>query len=149
MKSFDTAGPIKSEKHYNIPALSRWDSDQIYRLIDEECYFVLHAPRQTGKTTCLLALMERLDGEGNHTILYVNVEPAQAMRGGVETGMRTIVSSVARNAHRYLTINGLGHGSMKPFTNSAPMVPCRACSPAGPRKTISPSSCSSTRWTAW
>nr|VFK01291.1 MAG: hypothetical protein BECKLFY1418A_GA0070994_11412 [Candidatus Kentron sp. LFY] len=56
MKSFSTAGPIKPNKHYNIPPLSRWDVDEIYSLIEDERYFVLHAPRQTGKTSCLLAL---------------------------------------------------------------------------------------------
>ncbi len=102
MKTFSTAGPVRSDKHYSIPALSRWDTDEIHRLIQEERYFVLHAPRQTGKTTCLLALMEKLDAEKNHTALYVNVEPAQSARGDVEAGMRTIVGGVAENAYLYL-----------------------------------------------
>ena len=102
MKTFATAGPVKSDDHYNIPALSRWDMDEIYRLIQEKRYFVLHAPRQTGKTTCLLALMAKLNKEGNYTALYVNVEPAQSARGDVEAGMRTIVGGVAEDARRYL-----------------------------------------------
>ena len=75
MKTFNTAGPTKPDKHYNIPPLSRWDMDEIHRLIAEERCFVLHAPRQTGKTSCLLALMERLNAEGDYTTLYANLEP--------------------------------------------------------------------------
>nr|VFK14763.1 MAG: AAA-like domain [Candidatus Kentron sp. LPFa]VFK30545.1 MAG: AAA-like domain [Candidatus Kentron sp. LPFa] len=102
MKTFCTAGPVRPNKHYAIPTLSRWDIDEIYRLIGEERYFVLHAPRQTGKTTCLLALMAELNVEEDYTALYVNVEPAQSARGNVEAGMRTIVSGIAQNARRYL-----------------------------------------------
>nr|VFK29949.1 MAG: AAA domain-containing protein [Candidatus Kentron sp. MB]VFK31916.1 MAG: AAA domain-containing protein [Candidatus Kentron sp. MB]VFK76172.1 MAG: AAA domain-containing protein [Candidatus Kentron sp. MB] len=102
MKTFSTAGPVKSDDHYNIPALSRWDTDEIYRLIEEKRYFVLHAPRQTGKTTCLFALMEKLNREDHYTALYVNVEPAQAMRGNVETGMRTILDAFVSSADQYL-----------------------------------------------
>jgi len=71
-------------------------------LIAEEGYFVLHAPRQTGKTSCLLALMEQLNVEEDYTAFYVNLEPPQAARGDVEAGMRTIVSGVAQNARQYL-----------------------------------------------
>nr|VFJ91624.1 MAG: AAA-like domain [Candidatus Kentron sp. H]VFJ92695.1 MAG: AAA-like domain [Candidatus Kentron sp. H]VFJ99498.1 MAG: AAA-like domain [Candidatus Kentron sp. H] len=102
VKTFSTAGPVRPDKHYNIPALSRWDADEIYRLIEEERYFVLHAPRQTGKTSCLLALMEKLNAERDYTALYVNVEPAQSARGNVEAGMRTIVSGLTEDARHYL-----------------------------------------------
>ena len=77
MKTFNTAGPVKSDKHYSIPALSRWNIDGILRLIEEERYFVLHAPRQTGKTTCLLALMEKLNAEADYRacLLYTSPSP--------------------------------------------------------------------------
>ena len=102
MKTFNTAGPVRPDDHYNIPALSRWDTDEIRRLIREKRYFVLHAPRQTGKTSCLLALMERLNAEEDYTALYMNLEPAQAARGNVEAGMRMIAGGIAQNARRYL-----------------------------------------------
>ena len=53
MRFINTTGPIKPDRHYHVPPLSRVDPDEILRLIDEERYFVLHAPRQTGKTTVL------------------------------------------------------------------------------------------------
>ena len=54
MKYFITAGPTSSEKYYEIPVAKRVDLDEIMMLIEQEKYFVLHAPRQTGKTTILL-----------------------------------------------------------------------------------------------
>jgi len=102
MRTFNTAGPVRPDDHYNIPALSRWDMDEIRRLLKEKRYFVLHAPRQTGKTTCLLALMEKLNGEGNYTALYANVEPAQAARGNMETGMKIILDALVASADQYL-----------------------------------------------
>ena len=66
-------------------------------LIRTERYFVLHAPRQTGKTSALLALRDLLNrgGEGDYRCVYVNVEPAQAMREDVETAMRAILGALA------------------------------------------------------
>ena len=58
---------------------------------------MLHAPRQTGKTSALLALRDLLNGggEGDYRCVYVNVEPAQAMREDVETAMRAILGELA------------------------------------------------------
>ncbi|WP_133511801.1 ATP-binding protein [Candidatus Thiosymbion oneisti] len=102
MKTFNTAGPTRSDEHYTIPALSRWDMDDIRRLIGEKRYFVLHAPRQTGKTSCLLALMEQLNAEADYRALYVNLEPAQAARGDMASGMRIILDALVAGADEYL-----------------------------------------------
>ncbi len=102
MKTFNIAGPVRPDEHYTVPALARWDMEEIRRLIREKRYFVLHAPRQTGKTSCLLALMEQLNAEKDYRALYVNLEPAQAARGNMEAGMCTIISGIAQNARRHL-----------------------------------------------
>jgi len=94
--------PVKPDKHYSIPPLSRWDTDEIHRLIAEEHYFVLHAPRQTGKTSCLLDLMAQLNAEVDYTALYVNLEPAQAARGDMALGMRIMLDSLVASADQYL-----------------------------------------------
>jgi len=39
--------------------------DNILNLINSKQYFLIHAPRQTGKTTFLHALAHRLNKEGN------------------------------------------------------------------------------------
>lgn len=60
-KFFNTAGPIKPEIHYNVDPLARINVEEIEQLIHQQKYFVLHAPRQTGKTSCLLALRDYLN----------------------------------------------------------------------------------------
>ena len=57
---FNNAGPSVADQNYLIDPLQRIDVTHIEALIAQRRYFVLHAPRQTGKTTCLLALMDHL-----------------------------------------------------------------------------------------
>ena len=102
MRFFNTAGPVRYEKHYCLPPLARFNLDEILSLIDQEKYFVLHAPRQTGKTTCLLALMDELNSEGKYRCLYCNVEMAQAAREDVQRGMQAILGEVASRARDFL-----------------------------------------------
>ena len=83
-KFFNTAGPIKRDIHYNIDPLKRIDLDEMVDLIQQQKYFILHAPRQTGKTSCLLALRDYLNEQGNHIAVYANVEAGQASRNNVE-----------------------------------------------------------------
>ncbi len=62
MKTFNTAGPCIPEDHYLVPITPKFK--QLKKLIDNKRYFILHAPRQTGKTTLMLQLMEDLNKEG-------------------------------------------------------------------------------------
>jgi hypothetical protein len=101
-REFNTAGPCIEGDHYMLDPLARIDVDEVVRLIDGKRYFVLHAPRQTGKTTCLLALMKRLNEVGRYRALYANIEAAQAARGDVAAGMRTVVQSIAQKASALL-----------------------------------------------
>jgi hypothetical protein len=95
MRFFNTEGPIRPEDHYYLPPLSRWDLDAILTLIDQKKYFLLHAPRQTGKTSCLLALMEHLNREGRYRAVYANLEGAQALRERIAEAMPTMVTDLA------------------------------------------------------
>lgn len=58
---FNTEGPVNRADHYCLDPLARLDLPEILNLMEQKKYFVLHAPRQTGKTSCLLALMEYLN----------------------------------------------------------------------------------------
>ena len=100
MRFFNTEGPVFARKHYCIPPLERVDLDEILRLIESERYFVLHAPRQTGKTSTLLALRDLLnrDAGGDYRCVYVNVEAAQAVREDVESAMRVILGELGSRA---------------------------------------------------
>lgn len=95
-RSFNTAGPCVQGDHYMLDPLARLDVDEVLRLIDDKRYFVLHAPRQTGKTTSLIALMQRLNREGRYRALYANIEAAQAARGDVAMGIGAVVQAIAR-----------------------------------------------------
>ena len=95
MRQFNNAGPTVPTKHYSLDPLKRIDLEEILGHIKEERYFVLHAPRQTGKTTCLLALMRHLNAEGHYRAVYANVEGAQTARNNVESGMRAIIATIA------------------------------------------------------
>ena len=95
MRFFNTAGPVNCHDHYCLSPLERIDLPAIVALIDQKKYFVLHAPRQTGKTSCLLALMDYLNREGRYRCLYANVEVAQAARENVASGMRAILNEIA------------------------------------------------------
>ena len=104
MRFFNTEGPVRAEDHYLVPPLTRLDLDEILVLIERKKYFVLHAPRRTGKTSALLALRDLLNGgeAGSCRALYVNVEGAQAMREDVGLAMRTILSEMGSEARRSL-----------------------------------------------
>ncbi|MEZ4864340.1 MAG: ATP-binding protein [Caldilineaceae bacterium] len=98
MRFFNTAGPIKPELHYCVPPLQRFDLDEVLLLIEQQKYFVLHAPRQVGKTTFLLALMDYLNQRGTYHALYFNVEIAQTAREDVNRGISAILSMLSSMA---------------------------------------------------
>jgi len=102
MKFFNTAGPVNCEDHYCLPPLERFDLEELLYLIDNKKYFALHAPRQTGKTSCLLALMKYLNDEGKYNCLYFNVETGQTAREDVKRGMRAIIGEIASGARIFL-----------------------------------------------
>ena len=98
MKFFNTAGPVNQDNHYKIDPLTRWDMDEILTLIDQKKYFILHAPRQTGKTSCLLALRDYLNKAGKYNCVYANFEAAQIARNNVEAGIKSILSELNTRA---------------------------------------------------
>ena len=102
MRFFNTEGPVNCDDHYCLPSFERLDVDEILHLIDRKKYFVLHAPRQTGKTSCLLALMDYLNKRDKYRCLYVNVEAAQAAREDVKRGIKAIVSELGSRADIFL-----------------------------------------------
>src|SRR6056297_2858595 len=93
-KFFNTAGPIIEEDNYCIDPLKRINKDEIIELIAKKRYFILHAPRQTGKTSSLFALQDYINNEGRYKCLYVNIETAQTARSDVARGMKAILSSL-------------------------------------------------------
>ncbi|MBP5340002.1 MAG: AAA-like domain-containing protein [Prevotella sp.] len=93
---FNTAGPNKPQMSYTLDPLKRIDLEEILTLISQERYFVLHAPRQTGKTSCLLALRDYLNAQGNYLAVYANVEAGQAARNNIESVVRTCCGAIGQ-----------------------------------------------------
>jgi len=71
-RTFNTTGPCLSDKHYMLPAGRRLT--QVRALIDGEKYFIIHAPRQTGKTTLLRNLSRELTEEGQYAAITISLE---------------------------------------------------------------------------
>ena len=104
MRFFNTSGPVIAERHYSIPPLDRVDLDEVLGLVRDWKSFNLHAPRQSGKTTALLALQDLLNSgaQGNYRCVYVNVEAGQAGREDVQRTMRAILGALAGRAEESL-----------------------------------------------
>ena len=122
---FNTAGPNKPDINYSIDPLSRFDLAEILLLIRQQRYFMLHAPRQTGKTSCMLALRDYLNGQGSESrqahmngrdatdeseankandyiAVYANVEGGQAKRNDVDGVIRGMCDKLAEEFRRVL-----------------------------------------------
>ena len=95
---FNTAGPNRPDEQYTIDPLSRFDLDDMLMLIRQKKYFVLHAPRQTGKTSCMLALRDYLNKHGDYIAVYANVEGGQASRNNVKSVVKSTVDTLAERA---------------------------------------------------
>lgn len=93
-KHFNTAGPNNPDWHYTLDPLQRWDLEEVLSLIRQNKYFILHAPRQTGKTTSLIALTDYLNQSGEYQSIYANIETAQVARERVAEGMRSVLSEI-------------------------------------------------------
>ena len=100
VRFFNTAGPVVPADHYLIPPLSRVDLDGILMLIRQKKYFVLHAPRQTGKTSALLALRDLLNtgSAGPFRCVHANLEVGQAAREDTGRAMRAVLAALAESA---------------------------------------------------
>ncbi len=100
MRRFNRAGPVAAAKHYCIPPLRRINLGEVLDLIRNEQYFVLHAPRQTGKTSALIALRDLINrgAEGNYRCVYLSVEAASIAREDVRAAMTSIIGELAFEA---------------------------------------------------
>ena len=92
-KKFCIAGPIVPSRNYFVE--HRLDQNEMQTLIDDAAYFVLHAPRQSGKTTAIEEVIGTVNKEGKYLALYINIEPAQAARDTIEKALIVIVNQLA------------------------------------------------------
>ncbi|MCU0493340.1 MAG: ATP-binding protein [Chloroflexaceae bacterium] len=69
---FNVAGPCRPDDNYMLSATARLP--EVMRLISQKLYFVIHAPRQTGKTTAMLTLAQELTRSGKYVAVMLSVE---------------------------------------------------------------------------
>lgn len=70
-RRFNTAGPCDPARHYMVPPLRR--AAPLRALVERGAFFVLHAPRQAGKTTTTLALARELTREGRMAAIAMSL----------------------------------------------------------------------------
>ncbi len=93
---FNTSGPCVPADHYMLPAEERLSEAR--RLVDMKRYFVLHAPRQTGKTTTIAALTSSLNQEGRYTALLASCEEAQAVGEDINRAVDAVLRDIENKA---------------------------------------------------
>ena len=97
MKRFNTTGPCFPDEHYMMPALDRLPG--VRELVARGDYFVVHAPRQTGKTTALQALVSEINAKGDMFALYCTLESLQNATD-VQMANKIIRELIVGNAKR-------------------------------------------------
>lgn len=73
---FNTSGPCRPVDHYMLPPERRLP--ELLSLVEQQQYFVVHAARQSGKTTAMLAFAERLRGMG-YVAAWTTLETSQGV----------------------------------------------------------------------
>ena len=88
---FNIGGPCNPADNYMLSATERLP--EVVSLINKKQYFVVHAPRQCGKTTAFQALADEINAKGDMVALYCSVENAQGL-DDPERGLPSVVGQV-------------------------------------------------------
>jgi hypothetical protein len=95
-RRFNTTGPCRPDLHYMVPAERR--IPEAPGLVEQMGYFVVHAPRQTGKTTALHALAQRLTAAGRYAALLFSCEEGGAAGDAYGSAQRALLGELTRAA---------------------------------------------------
>ncbi|MEZ4662360.1 MAG: hypothetical protein R2911_32825 [Caldilineaceae bacterium] len=105
MRFFNTTGPCNPTDHYMLPATERLAPFDLDRLFAQKAYFVLHAPRQTGKTTAMLALARQLTAAGQYIGVTVSMEVGAGFPDNIDLAERAILGAWRRAIRFQLPAN--------------------------------------------
>ena len=103
---FNVTGLCNPKDHFMVDPLRGLD-ETIVRLIDNKYYFTIHAPRQTGKTTLLRALMDQINTDGNRICLYFSVETAGYRSISINDANKNINRAIVESAKSFLPVEYL------------------------------------------
>jgi hypothetical protein len=96
VRYFNTTGPCRPEEHYMLPAVERLP--EAVQLAEAGRYFIVHAPRQTGKTTIMESLARELTAEGKHAALRFSCESGEAAESDYGAAEFQVLNSIRRAA---------------------------------------------------
>jgi hypothetical protein len=114
IRFFNTTGPCHPDDHYMLPPEDRLVGAQLHRYIKDKLYWVLHAPRQTGKTTFLQSWMREINSGEEAVACYVSVERCQ----GIEEAERAM-PAICDAIQEYASITDLpvpGSDTIQPLS---------------------------------
>jgi hypothetical protein len=99
-----------------LPVLPR--QPEVVKMIDEELYFIFHAPRQSGKTTFFDALTDEINSNGNYYVLYCSLMTLRSITDEKKAMDRVVsqlndamessqVKSIKQKAYSYNSLQGM------------------------------------------
>jgi hypothetical protein len=97
---FNTSGPNNPADHYTLSVLGRLPG--VRGFVDQKLYFVLHAPRQVGKTTALLSLAQELTAEGRYAAVLLSMEQGAAFTDDPGAAELAVLGSWRGSAEAWL-----------------------------------------------
>jgi hypothetical protein len=100
-----------------LPPEERLVGAQLHRYIKDKLYWVLHAPRQTGKTTFLQSWMREINTGSEAIACYVTVEACQGI-AEPERAMPAICMAIEDNASK----NNIPVPKSAEFRDMSPMM---------------------------
>ena len=69
---------------------------EIRPLVEQKAYFVIHAPRQVGKTTSLRSLAASLTAEGRYVAVHASCEQGHDLAGDPDWAVDSVIDAVVR-----------------------------------------------------
>ena len=100
MRTFTTEGPCDPARHYHLPAAPRFAEG--LGLVDEGAYFLVRAPRRTGKTTTLRALAAALTASGRYAALLSSAEIGEPLGDDLARAEGALLASIRLSAEHDL-----------------------------------------------
>ncbi|MBF0405769.1 MAG: AAA-like domain-containing protein [Candidatus Riflebacteria bacterium] len=98
---FNTTGPCNPAEHYMLDPAERLINANLSLYVEKKLYWVLHAPRQTGKTTFLQSWASEINNKGKAVACYVSVERCQGM-SDIRQSMPDLCSAIRESANSSL-----------------------------------------------
>jgi len=96
VRHFNTTGDCRAEWHYMIPPIPRLPDAQRY--VENMDYFGVHAPRQTGKTTTLIALARELTASGKYAAVHFSCEMGEVAGDDFSAAEKIVLSRITSEA---------------------------------------------------